>query len=167
MANVDVALVIGANDVVNPGAETIRTAHRRHADHPSLQSSHGDGDQAQHDQGFAGIDNELYYRDNTLMLFGDAKAFLSSIVKELGRWRGYKARRAQARGSVAGSTPSPPSRRRHFDLRSSKRLMIGDHFAADHPLLIRYGLEARLDDGARVGQFVHPRTSSGASTAER
>ena len=33
--------------------------------------------------GFAGIDNELYYMAKTLMLFGDAKAFLSSLVKEL------------------------------------------------------------------------------------
>jgi NAD(P) transhydrogenase subunit beta len=33
--------------------------------------------------GFAGIDNDLYYRPNTLMLFGDAKAFASSLVKEV------------------------------------------------------------------------------------
>lgn len=32
--------------------------------------------------GFAGIDNELYYMDKTLMLFGDAKAFVAGIVKE-------------------------------------------------------------------------------------
>ena len=34
--------------------------------------------------GFAGIDNELYYMDKTLMLFGDAKSFVASLVKELG-----------------------------------------------------------------------------------
>jgi len=33
--------------------------------------------------GFAGIDNELYYMDKTLMLFGDAKTFVASLVKEL------------------------------------------------------------------------------------
>ena len=33
--------------------------------------------------GFAGIDNELYYMEKTLMLFGDAKAFVGNIVKEL------------------------------------------------------------------------------------
>jgi len=33
--------------------------------------------------GFAGIDNDLYYMENTLMLFGDAKTFVASLVKEV------------------------------------------------------------------------------------
>ncbi len=80
----DVALVIGANDVVNPAAR-----------HDKASPIYGmpilDVDRAHTimvikrslNPGFAGIDNELYYHDKTLMLFGDAKAFLGEIVKEL------------------------------------------------------------------------------------
>jgi len=84
MSNVDVALIIGANDVVNPAAET--DPHSPIAGMPIIQSYKARTVMVikrSMNPGFAGIDNELYYRENTLMLFGDAKAFLSSIVKEL------------------------------------------------------------------------------------
>jgi len=80
----DIALVIGANDVTNPAARHDKSS-------PIYGMPILNTDQARTvmvikrsmNPGFAGIDNELYYLDKTLMLFGDAKVFLTSIVKEL------------------------------------------------------------------------------------
>ena len=80
----DVALVIGANDVTNPAARTDQSS-------PIFGMPILDVDKARTvmvikrsmNPGFAGIDNPLYYLDHTLMLFGDAKAFVNSIVHEL------------------------------------------------------------------------------------
>jgi len=82
--NTDVALVIGANDVVNPLARTDKNS-------PIYGTPILDADRARTvmvikrsmSPGFAGIDNDLYYLPQTLMLFGDAKGFVASIVKEL------------------------------------------------------------------------------------
>jgi NAD(P) transhydrogenase subunit beta len=80
----DVALVIGANDVTNPAARHDRGS-------PIYGMPIIDTDKARTvmvikrsmNPGFAGIDNELYYLPRTLMLFGDAKHFVSELVKEV------------------------------------------------------------------------------------
>jgi NAD(P) transhydrogenase subunit beta len=84
MPEADVVLVIGANDVVNPAA-------RHDKGSPIFGMPIIDADKAKTvfvikrsmNPGFAGIENELFYGDNTLMLFGDAKAMLTSIVQAL------------------------------------------------------------------------------------
>ena len=80
----DVVLVVGANDVVNPAARHDRTS-------PIFGMPIIDADKARFviankrsmNPGFAGIDNELYYKDNTLMVFGDAKGVLGEVAKSL------------------------------------------------------------------------------------
>ncbi|HEU4436519.1 MAG TPA: NAD(P)(+) transhydrogenase (Re/Si-specific) subunit beta, partial [candidate division Zixibacteria bacterium] len=80
----DVALVIGANDVVNPAARTDKSS-------PIYGMPILDADHAKHiivikrslNPGFAGIDNQLYYDPKTFMLFGDAKGAVAKLVEAL------------------------------------------------------------------------------------
>ena len=84
LPHTDVVLIIGANDVTNPAA-------RHNKSSPIYGMPILDVDMARTvlvikrsmASGFAGIENELYYMDKTLMLFGDAKTFVGEIVKEL------------------------------------------------------------------------------------
>ncbi len=81
--NIDVAVVIGANDVVNPAA-------REDEDSPIYGMPIINVDQARTvfvlkrsmASGFAGVDNPLFFGENTRMLFGDAKASISAVVGE-------------------------------------------------------------------------------------
>jgi H+-translocating NAD(P) transhydrogenase subunit beta len=83
MPQVDVALVVGANDVVNPAARTDKSS-------PIYGMPIIDADKARSvfaikrskNPGFAGIDNELYFSDRTWMLFGDAKNVIGELVKQ-------------------------------------------------------------------------------------
>jgi NAD(P) transhydrogenase subunit beta len=83
MENVDVAIVIGANDVVNPAAREVETS-------PIYGMPVINVDSARTvfvlkrsmASGFAGIENPLFYKDNTRMLFGDAKESITGLIRE-------------------------------------------------------------------------------------
>lgn len=90
MPQCDVALVIGANDVVNPAARTDKST-------PIYGMPIIDADKARtvfaikrsKNPGFAGIDNALYFQDNCFMLFGDAKAVVGELVKQFSHGSGH------------------------------------------------------------------------------
>lgn len=84
MQNVDVVVVIGANDVVNPAAEDdpsspiygmpiIKTLKAKNV----IVMKRGTG------KGYAAIENNLFYHEKTRMLFGNAKDSLQKIVSEM------------------------------------------------------------------------------------
>ncbi len=83
MENVDVAIVIGANDVVNPAAREVESS-------PIYGMPVINVDSARTvfvlkrsmASGFAGIENPLFYKDNTRMLFGDAKESITGLIRE-------------------------------------------------------------------------------------
>lgn len=84
MAQADVCLVVGANDVVNPAAEHDKTSPIYGM--PIIQADKARtifAIKRSKNPGFAGIDNELYFNDKTWMLFGDAKAVVGELVKSL------------------------------------------------------------------------------------
>lgn len=82
----DVALVVGANDVVNPEARSNKSS-------PIYGMPILDADKAKHvivikrsmKPGFAGVDNELFYNKNTSMLFGDARGVIAKLVEEMNK----------------------------------------------------------------------------------
>jgi NAD(P) transhydrogenase subunit beta len=78
----DVALVIGANDVVNPAARTDKSSPIYGM--PILNVDHARTAivcKRSLDPGFAGVDNDLFYAENTAMLFGDARQTVSRVVR--------------------------------------------------------------------------------------
>jgi NAD(P) transhydrogenase subunit beta len=84
-SDTDIVIILGANDIVNPAAQ--EDPNSPIAGMPVLEvwkarqviiSKRGQG------RGYSGIENPLFYKDNSRMLYGDAKASLDEILSQIG-----------------------------------------------------------------------------------
>src|SRR3546814_16644690 len=135
-ANTDVSLVIGANDVVNPVAKTdpaspiygmpiLDVVDSKN----TIVIKRGKG------TGFAGIENALFYADNTRMLYGDGAEMGAALVSELKALDGGHCRRtgrararSQAEGLACAPTSSGPAVAGCFKIgRASCRERVGQY----------------------------------------
>ena len=133
MPQADVALVVGANDVVNPA--------RSDKGSPIYGMPIIDADRARtvfaikrsKNPGFAGIDNELYFSDKTWMLFGDAKNVIGELVKQMSGGSGLHG--GQPRTGVLSAPGTEATR--HPDIGSEHTM---------HGVSLRTVLARRPDD---------------------
>ena len=84
-SDTDMVIILGANDIVNPAAQKIRTVQLQACRYwkcgnprQVIISKRGQG------RGYSGIENPLFYKDNSRMLYGDAKASLDEILSQIG-----------------------------------------------------------------------------------
>ena len=79
----DVVFVLGANDVVNPAARTPGSAIYGMPILEAYKANNVIVNKRSMASGYAGLDNELFYMDKTMMVFGDAKKVVEDILKAL------------------------------------------------------------------------------------